>query len=119
MLEDETTTLGALTHADLGRRARRLAGALVARGIAPGDRVALMLPTGLDFFVAFFAILYAGASPRAHPTPLLRRKGLSWPVGAHARRPESPHAPHREPRRQRVLRRATDGPASGHPCGRS
>ncbi|WP_034885184.1 AMP-binding protein [Ensifer aridi] len=63
VLEDETTTLGALTHADLGRRARRLAGALLARGIAPGDRVALMLPTGLDFFVAFFAILYAGAIP--------------------------------------------------------
>lgn len=63
VLEDETTTLGALTYGDLGRRARGIAGALVARGVAPGDRVALMLPTGLDFFVAFFAILYAGAIP--------------------------------------------------------
>ncbi|WP_209599892.1 AMP-binding protein [Sinorhizobium kostiense] len=63
VLEDETTPLGALTYADLGRRARRVAGGLVARGVAPGDRVALMLPTGLDFFVAFFAILYAGAIP--------------------------------------------------------
>ena len=29
----------------------------------PGDRIALMLPTSRDFFVAFFAILYAGAVP--------------------------------------------------------
>src|SRR5208337_4671479 len=35
----------------------------VMRDIVPGDRVALMLPTGIDFFVAFFGILYAGAIP--------------------------------------------------------
>jgi acyl carrier protein len=63
VLEDETTSLGALTFGELAARARRVARSLVARGIAPGDRIALMLPTGLDFFVAFFGILYAGAVP--------------------------------------------------------
>lgn len=36
---------------------------LQARGIEPGDRVAIMLPTAADFFPAFFGMLYAGAVP--------------------------------------------------------
>lgn len=63
VVEDETTSVGALTYGELAMRARRVASGLVARGVAPGDRVALMLPTSLDFFVAFFGILYAGAIP--------------------------------------------------------
>lgn len=54
----ETLSYGAL-HED----ATRLAGALVALGVRPGDCVALMLPSGLDFFRCFFAILFAGAVP--------------------------------------------------------
>ncbi len=42
---------------------RAVAAGLIARDIVPGDRIALMLPTSLDFFVAFFGILYAGAVP--------------------------------------------------------
>jgi acyl-CoA synthetase (AMP-forming)/AMP-acid ligase II len=44
-------------------RARRTAGALRARGVAPGDRVALVLPTSPAFVDAFFGVLLAGAVP--------------------------------------------------------
>ncbi len=63
LLEDETTVLATLTYGELARAARRLAAALIARDVVPGDRVALMLPTSVDFFVSFFAALYAGAVP--------------------------------------------------------
>ncbi|CAN2535008.1 2-succinylbenzoate--CoA+ligase [Methylocapsa aurea] len=62
-LRDAATPAGALTYWRLADEARRAAEGLVARDVAPGDRVALMLPTGIDFFVGFFAILYAGAIP--------------------------------------------------------
>ena len=63
VLQDETTILGTLTYGELATRARNLARSLIARDILPGDRVALMLPTSIGFFVAFFGILYAGAIP--------------------------------------------------------
>ena len=63
VLQDETTVLGTLTYGELAGKARNLARGLIARDIVPGDRVALMLPTSIDFFVAFFGILYAGAIP--------------------------------------------------------
>ena len=63
VLQDEATVLGSLTYADLANKARAVASGLIARDIVPGDRVALMLPTGIDFFAAFFGILYAGAVP--------------------------------------------------------
>jgi 1-acyl-sn-glycerol-3-phosphate acyltransferase len=63
VLQDEVTSLGALTYSELATRARRLAKGLLDRGVNPGDRIALMLPTSIDFFVAFFGILYAGAVP--------------------------------------------------------
>ena len=40
-----------------------MAAGLLAAEILPQDRVALMLPTGADFFIAFFGVLYAGAVP--------------------------------------------------------
>jgi len=63
LLEDESTVLGTLTYAQLARAARAVASGLIARDVAPGDRVALMLPTCLDFFAAFLGVLYAGAVP--------------------------------------------------------
>jgi O-succinylbenzoic acid--CoA ligase len=45
---------GALTYAELLRRAR-------GRRAEPGDRVAILLPAGLDFAVALHACLLAGA----------------------------------------------------------
>lgn len=45
------------------RRARKVAGALLARGIRAGDRVALILPTAPSFADTFFGALLAGAVP--------------------------------------------------------
>jgi 1-acyl-sn-glycerol-3-phosphate acyltransferase len=63
VLQDETTITGTLSYGELRAKARAVAGGLIAQDVAPGDRVALMLPTSIDFFVAFFGILYAGAIP--------------------------------------------------------
>lgn len=53
----------ALTYRELWERARAVALGLRRAGVAPDDRIAIMLPTGADFFVAFFGALYAGAVP--------------------------------------------------------
>ena len=50
-----------LSMRDLHDGAERMAGALQALGIGPGDTVALMLPTGVDYFLSFFGCLLAGA----------------------------------------------------------
>jgi 1-acyl-sn-glycerol-3-phosphate acyltransferase len=63
VLQDESTVLATMTYGELSKAAREVAAGLIARDIAPGDRVALMLPTGTDFFTAFFGILYTGAVP--------------------------------------------------------
>lgn len=52
-----------ITYADLDRAGRAIAGGLVAHGLEPGDRVAVMLPTEAGFFSAFFGILLAGGIP--------------------------------------------------------
>ena len=52
-----------LSYAQLAEAGRGMAGALQALGVAPGDCVALMLPSGLDFFRCFVGILMAGAVP--------------------------------------------------------
>jgi non-ribosomal peptide synthetase component F len=62
VLQDEVTILATLTYSELANRARKIGRGLLARDVAP-DRVALMLPTSIDFFMAFFGILYAGAIP--------------------------------------------------------
>ncbi|MGH9177673.1 MAG: AMP-binding protein [Acidimicrobiales bacterium] len=49
------------TRAELAARVRRVAGALVAAGVAPGDRVVVMGRTRLESTVADLAILSAGA----------------------------------------------------------
>ena len=58
-----------VSYAELRRRVERFAAGLVARGVRPGDRVALFLPNSVWHPVAFFAALRAGASV-VHLTPL-------------------------------------------------
>jgi 1-acyl-sn-glycerol-3-phosphate acyltransferase len=53
----------AITYARLRDEAAAVAGGLAALGVGQGDAVALMLPTGLDFLRAFFAILLRRAVP--------------------------------------------------------
>ncbi|MBI4970061.1 MAG: AMP-binding protein [Rhodospirillales bacterium] len=52
-----------LTFGALRRSAERLAAGLQAAGLPPEGRVALMLPTGFEYFEAFFGILLAGGVP--------------------------------------------------------
>jgi len=51
-----------LTYAELDARASQVAGALAARGIGPGDRVALSCPNLPDFPAVYYGILKAGAT---------------------------------------------------------
>ncbi len=92
LLEDDVTILGALSYKELAAQARRVAAGLIERDIAPGDRVALMLPTSIEFFTAFFGILYAGATPVPIYPPmrlsqiedhLRRQAGILRNAGAH------------------------------------
>ena len=48
---------------EIHARSRRLAGGLLASGVAPGERVALVFPTSPEFVLGFFATLLAGAVP--------------------------------------------------------
>lgn len=52
---------GALTHAGLHRRAGGFARFLSGAGVRPGDRVALSIPNGWPFAVAFLGTLRLGA----------------------------------------------------------
>jgi 1-acyl-sn-glycerol-3-phosphate acyltransferase len=52
-----------ISYGELDRTARAVAGGLVRRGVAPGERVGIMLPTEPGFFPAFFGVLLAGAIP--------------------------------------------------------
>ncbi|MBK9964124.1 MAG: fatty acyl-AMP ligase [Holophagales bacterium] len=52
-----------IPYGEIHARARRTAGALRARGVETGDRVALVFPTSPGFVDAFFGVLLAGAVP--------------------------------------------------------
>jgi acyl-CoA synthetase (AMP-forming)/AMP-acid ligase II len=50
-----------LSYGELWRRAARVAGGLRAAGVQRGGRVAIRLPNGIDWVVAFFGVQLAGA----------------------------------------------------------
>ena len=52
-----------LTYDQLQRGAMELAAGLQRHNLDPGETVAIMLPTGIDYFLTFFAVLLAGAIP--------------------------------------------------------
>jgi acyl carrier protein len=52
-----------LTFAELFAAAQRCAAELARRGVPPGGRVSLMLPTSRAFFISYAGILMAGAVP--------------------------------------------------------
>lgn len=52
---------GTVTYADLVLRAERVAGFLTSLDVNPGDMVATMLPTTLDYIAAWHGILWRGA----------------------------------------------------------
>jgi len=49
--------------AEVREQACRACAGLQALGVAPGDRVALIHPTGFDFLAAFFGVVLAGGVP--------------------------------------------------------
>ena len=52
-----------INYAQLLAGASAVAAGLTARGLGPGETVSLMLPTGQDFFFAFFGVMLAGGVP--------------------------------------------------------
>jgi acyl-CoA synthetase (AMP-forming)/AMP-acid ligase II len=52
-----------ITYGDLFNGAAAVARSLQARGLRRGETVAMMLPTGRDFFPVFFGTLLAGGIP--------------------------------------------------------
>jgi 1-acyl-sn-glycerol-3-phosphate acyltransferase len=52
-----------LTYAGLLARSRAVAAGLARLDVAPGQAVGIMLPTGLDYFAAFFGVQLAGGVP--------------------------------------------------------
>ena len=52
-----------LTYAGLLARSRAVAAGLASLGVGPGQAVGLMLPTGLEYFAAFFGVQLAGGVP--------------------------------------------------------
>lgn len=57
-------------YADVIRRARLAAARFAEAGVAPGDRVAILLPTGIEFFDAYLGAMLAGAVPAALYPPV-------------------------------------------------
>lgn len=57
-------------YQDVLRRARSAAGTLQGHGLAPGDRVAIILPTSIQFFDSFLGTQLAGGIPAALYPPL-------------------------------------------------
>jgi acyl carrier protein len=52
-----------ITYGQLASGARELAAGLQQRGIKPAEPVAIMLPSGPDYFFSFFGVLLAGGIP--------------------------------------------------------
>lgn len=68
-----------LTYLDLRSAVARMAGALAARGIVPGDRVATCLPTTIEHAIAIHGISWLGAVVvPLHPR--LASEELEWQV---------------------------------------
>ncbi|MDO5574282.1 MAG: amino acid adenylation domain-containing protein [bacterium] len=53
---------GELTYGELNAKANRIANALIARGVRPGDRVMMMLPRTSSLAASILGILKAGAA---------------------------------------------------------
>jgi len=78
---------GTWTNARLGAEARTAAGALAARGVAAGDRVAIELPAGLEFARVLHGCMLLGAAAvpidlrLAESERAARRRGCAAVVG--------------------------------------
>ncbi|MBT6276800.1 MAG: AMP-binding protein, partial [Chromatiales bacterium] len=71
---DDYTDGEVLTYRDLHAGAARVAGALQAQGLMPGERVALMLPTSREYFFVFYGVVLAGGVPVPIYPPVRRQQ---------------------------------------------
>ncbi|MFI4974939.1 MAG: AMP-binding protein [Caulobacterales bacterium] len=62
-LSDGDSETSPITYRQLFTAAQRVAGGLASRGLEPGGRIGLMLPTGQAYFAAFLGVLLAGGVP--------------------------------------------------------
>ena len=69
-----------LTYAQLRDSARRAASLLASLGVAPGDRVAVMLPNVAAFPIAFYGALAAGATV-VPMNPMLKNREVAYYLG--------------------------------------
>ncbi|GAB3686201.1 hypothetical protein GCM10027597_37630 [Saccharopolyspora tripterygii] len=72
------------TYARLWQRAQRLAGLLAARGVQPGDRVAVLSPNTHLLLEAHYGVPLAGAVLVALNTRPRRRSPTSWSTAERA-----------------------------------
>jgi long-chain acyl-CoA synthetase len=101
----ETTEYRRLTFGELARDARTLAGALVAAGLAPGDRVALMCENRPEWAVAYFAVMAGGGTAvpldvqlgDAEVANVLRHAGCRAAIGSDKQVPRLLAAAHDAP----------------------
>jgi acyl-CoA synthetase (AMP-forming)/AMP-acid ligase II len=61
--DDPDVPVQSLSYKKLLSRVRRAAAAMAREGVNAGDRVLLVLPTSLDFLIAFFGVQWLGAIP--------------------------------------------------------
>ncbi len=73
-----------LTYQELWQGAQNIAAGIQQRGVQPGESIAIMLPTGKDYFFSFYAILLAGAVP-VPIYPPVRRSQLEDHLRRHSR----------------------------------
>ena len=66
-----------LSYAEFRDAALEVAGSLRARGVAPGDRVGLVLPNVVSFPVTFYGALLAGAAV-VPMNPLLKAREVEY-----------------------------------------
>ena len=62
-LSDGEREAAPITYAQLFQKAQNVAAGFASRGLEPGARIALMLPTGAAFLAAFMGVLLAGGAP--------------------------------------------------------
>ena len=82
-LEDGDSREQQFSYREFDARVRAIAGRLQQEGIAQGDRVLLLYPSGLDYIAAFFGCLFAGAV--AVPAYAPRPKGPNGRLDAIAK----------------------------------
>lgn len=78
---DGEQELATLSYAELWEGASKVAAGLQQSGIQPGDSVAMMLPTGADYFYCFYGVLMTGAVPVPIYPPVRRSR-----IGEHLQR---------------------------------